>query len=294
MNPTVSQIKNLWDVHLDKGNISHDPQVGRQEIKIGRFVFKYLPARAAYSQNNLQRITPKPSMPHAENEDVFCTIGEQIWKNQKLMELCGTNFTWDILTNFLPTEKHHCLLFPQDKPLQQLMFSRYLEDVLTFSKLYPSCSFAFNTMGAGASQNHFHLHLFFKQFPISFFPVTEVCDHEGTRIAQVSHYPLLCLVFDTKNHYHLVSILLQYLECLLQKEIAYNLLIWDSKIWLIPRKSELDSAGRKHGVDGVCGDLSAQCAKDIEWANQERLQTILMDIGFQTLRINNCVYVNDI
>lgn len=253
----TSEIKQLWSQKLHEGAIKYDPS-NTSVRKLGPYSVRYLPGRLQY----LKETAPLPftsiDMPH-DPQDIFCRFRDDINQGQKILDLQIGNSRWDLLVNNNPIEAFHTMLVPQGEPSSQLIRPEYLEDLQKLVAANPDTTLAFNTFGAAASQNHFHIHLFFNNWSLD----------------DIDRIPI------EKRRFELVDTAKanEYLESLRNANTPYNLVMTKDGIIITPRDKEHIN-GIKYGVDAISGRFPATSLDQFNNMTHGNIEEILKQIGF--------------
>jgi ATP adenylyltransferase/5',5'''-P-1,P-4-tetraphosphate phosphorylase II len=134
-----------------------------------------------------------------------------------------------LLYNKFPFVKYHALLvLDKEQHNNQLLTEEYLvymaELQSTTQQQLPGFVVAYNSLGAGASVNHLHFHVYLETTPLPIFSAQY--RHNGG-----DHpYPATCQVFTDPGDAW------QVIQSFHDKNTPYNLLFHDRKIYCLPRK----------------------------------------------------------
>ena len=274
----IEKVKKLWQLKLNHGDINYDPEEGSLTKLIEPFVVKFLSGRADYLRKTPPEIFTSINMPH-NKQDVFCASQKSITSKQKLSNITIKNFHWNLMTNNSPTSPTHCLLIPQDKPKNQIMNFAYLQDLIELASQNPKFSIAFNSLKAGATQNHFHVHLFNEKWPISKLSRSSLEKINDVILSQVNNYPIQHHVFQSSNTTKLSLLAIHAIDQLVKSETPHNILINNDSFFLIPRKKD-NIDGIKYGADAVCGKFIVASQDLLESMDKNQLIQLLQTIAF--------------
>ncbi len=255
------------------------------------------PYVAYHNQHRAQHLMGKRQLPqtpywieHCGQDDDFCQSHATIFDQQKIGKMVGKTHTWDVLTNRSPAEQYHSLLLPEDPTLNQHLASSYAEDLLLLSQLYPELSFAFNSWKAGASQNHFHCHVFFSDLPILHIPLQYKETRRRVTISLVKDYPIVCIACIADNTKDLITCIQKYIQALIVSEIPYNIVFFRGMFYLVPRSKECDDNGVSRGVDTVFGKMPMTSERSFKSFNQKEAEHILRTVGLQNWTFAKTTY----
>ncbi len=150
---------------------------------------------------------------------------ETLWRG----ELGGRSV--DLLYNKFPFIDYHALLVPERVANRQQWLTEddhhYLWRLCEQHALtLPGIALAYNSIGAFASVNHLHFHLFLRQAPL---PV-ERSEWRHNGGAEV--YPSVCVAFDSAKEAW------QVIEQLNNNGQSYNLLYRPGRLWCLPRRKQ--------------------------------------------------------
>jgi len=138
-----------------------------------------------------------------------------------------------IFYNKFPFARFHSLLVPDKQAcINQKLNYDYHSYIWKFAETFaanlPGLGLAYNSIGAFSSVNHLHFHLFIKDHPL---PIT---DSRWTHNGGNTNYPLNCHVFtQIKESW-------EFIECMNNKHIPYNLFYLPGKIYCVPRRHQCD------------------------------------------------------
>lgn len=289
-----SEIKRKWSNHLAKGNLNYNHlEAGSQiqEKQVGKYNIYYNPGRAAYMIDKTKNVVFVDfDAPHHPAEDVFCTHRDGVLERQKLDDIQLTNDSWDILSNPFPISEYHSMLLPSTNIDSQHLKPEYVEDLIEFSTLHPDFTLAINSAGAGASQNHFHSHVFHAPFPTTNLEVKHNRIDRGVKIGKPDDYPIVCVVFDSKDIKMMTEVISEHVSDLKKRKIPYNALVVDGKFYLIPRYQEGDRDVPSRGVDAVFGVIPVLTQGSFDGYDERTADSLLKLLGFEKIKIAGLDY----
>lgn len=193
-----------------------------------------------------------------KTNDVFCGKRAHIVANEQIETLSLAHSDWLVLVNANPIDEFHSLLVASDHREQRV--TRFIvEDFCTASELHPDISIGFNSWSAGASQNHLHAHVVFSPLPISKGGGFESFKNVYQRFTSPSE------CFDE----------LSWLEL---EGMAFNLLVHQGVMYLVPRKHEFDGKQVKRGFDSAFGRLPMTDQIEYDTIDSKGVDSILATI----------------
>ncbi len=137
----------------------------------------------------------------------------------------------DLYYNKYPFVDLHCLLVPQREDAlaqfhRQEMHAFIWQQVQQLAATMPGIRVGYNALGAYASVNHLHYHLFVREAPLA----VELggWQHNGGAEA----YPVDCHCFDS------IDTAWQFIEHLQAADEAYNLLYTPGRLYCMPRRKQ--------------------------------------------------------
>lgn len=149
-----------------------------------------------------------------------------------------------LLYNKFPFIDHHALLLvDKSKHNNQKLTQEYLDYIFNLqAHSQQQCHeyvITYNSLGAGASVNHLHFHVYLEDTPLAVFSSRYI--HNGGKLS----YPATCLVFTSSKQAW------QTIDTLHSKNTPYNLLIKDNRIYCLPRNNPTKKSDGKTltGID---------------------------------------------
>lgn len=257
-NKMIQDVKNEWRMKLEDSYIMYDPDKNSSSKTLGIYTVSYLPGRLQYLKDNLPKNGMRVGTPHF-NGDAFCILLHDIEKKQKITDLKVGQYTWRVIANNNPIESYHCVLIPDGEPQNQVMTLEYFQDLALLVESNHNITLGFNSFGAGASQNHFHSHLFFNKWSIS----------------TINNMPIQRKFFQLKETQKAVL----YTNFLVGINIGHNITMSSDGIVITKRKSE-HIGGIRYGVDAISGRFLTTSLEQYDTMTVSAIETILEQIAF--------------
>lgn len=294
--PSVLDLKSLWSEQAanQKLNFDHlDPLNKVRQRRVGKYNVYFNPGRAAYMADKIRNaIYVDYEKEHNPVEDTFCINKADILQRHKLGEVVLENDAWDIIANNSPITTYHSLLIPVNDIDRQHLKPAYVEDLALFSKMCSDMTLTFNSAGAGASQNHFHSHIFYTPLPVTEQSTVETAIDEGVKIGKPGDYPIVTLVFESDDTKAVAESVMKHVRSLMVRKIPYNATMINGRFYLIPRSKEGEDGFPSRGFDTVAGSFPVLDQADFDNFNEMRGDNILREIGYTQIEIAGRDYQN--
>ena len=182
--------------------------------------------------------------PHAVECRFYCqdsTHTLSLLRRTPLAQLRLRNHLWNAYYNAAPLEiEGHFIWLPARTSGARLSLPHHLqtldramiEDISLLHQRSTNFALFFNSLHAGASVNHLHVHTVYRKYPLAIehSPVT-ACD----RFSLLNAYPAAGFMFQGIESVALVS---GYVMKLQERGVPFNLIWADERVFLMPRNIE--------------------------------------------------------
>jgi hypothetical protein len=148
---------------------------------------------------------------------------------------------WNAYYNAVPLEREgHFIWLPVSINGKRLTLPHHLqtlersviEDVFLLRDRSAKFALLFNSLHAGASVNHLHLHSIYRRHP---FAIEEQQATAGKRVSDLNAYPAAGFIFQGNQSVALVT---EYVMRLQERRIPFNLIWTGERVFLVPRNIE--------------------------------------------------------
>jgi hypothetical protein len=256
----------------DKRLVAYDPHDSTEICKkVGPYTLR-LDARRA----NKPKAAPQPKVtvlhPFDPTKFNFTKIKNA---DERLLRTTLAGHPYDFLTNKFPLCTCHSLLVSQDQVAQHmvLIHLKAVEELLGGSSFYAY----FNSWGAAASVNHFHMHVIDERVPMFDYPLENAPYSCGG-------VPCFRMVGHPASHYVLpwkhVDAAWTFIQDMQKDNVPHNIAFSASHIYIFPRdfsnaNASLDIYAENPGGLEVCGIFTVYKQEIYDNYTQEMIEEVL-------------------
>ncbi|MDD5669557.1 MAG: pantetheine-phosphate adenylyltransferase, partial [Candidatus Omnitrophica bacterium] len=244
-NFTRKRVYPLWQKAIAAGIVKYDPGVNAEVMNIGVHNIWYIPERAGRPGAALRQDEKNPLVlkDHTGDDD-FCLREKAGTLNDiaNFAQLDLKNSRWLARFNEYPIFPAHFLLLPVEEDgmtlikQPQVITKDNLEDITGWIQSHPQVRAFYNSLSAGASQNHFHYQVIFNRLPVEYLRSSPWFDLDFANIGRIPEYPAGVITVDGEQEER-IKAAWNMIEMFHKRTVPFNMLINDTTIYLFPRNA---------------------------------------------------------